>query len=400
MISETAADYYHSRTPSVAREVIRASQISGIEDNSVLAQFTGHLHADVNLYENFIDLFGVKFASPSQLRTLILQILSGGQYERGRAQDLQNPVSPQKCRHPGTRRRGQYRLGKLCAAFGPRKNGQRSQCKLDSPPGDRSRQPIDGRLAVVPAAGEDDRRFYADQIRLLEDDRFPGQPRGNLFRRKVRHADPQTGSGYVSQRDPLGRCHFGQAGRMGLAASLHPHPKGKGHLSNGRFDPAGPLYKTYTPSQYYHRRLLQHQIRRHRSLLQSNQLQPTGGRPFPDRRTHDQRVQPPRTALDLPGLRHPRRGLQGSCGGRVDAAPTTAAQTDGHLPQRRDTAQLGCQRPLGKQHPKLDLLPEAAPRGFRLSRKGSPSTNTSGCTGSAVRSSCGAVTSPRTATYR
>ena len=35
MISETAADYYHSRTPSVAREVIRASQISGIEDNSV-----------------------------------------------------------------------------------------------------------------------------------------------------------------------------------------------------------------------------------------------------------------------------------------------------------------------------------------------------------------------------
>lgn len=64
MISETAADYYHSRTPSVAREVIRASQISGIEDNSVLAQFTGHLHADVNLYENFIDLFGVKFASP------------------------------------------------------------------------------------------------------------------------------------------------------------------------------------------------------------------------------------------------------------------------------------------------------------------------------------------------
>lgn len=64
MISETAADYYHSRTPAVAREVIRASQISGIKDNSMLAQFTGHLHADVNLYEKFIDLFGVKFASP------------------------------------------------------------------------------------------------------------------------------------------------------------------------------------------------------------------------------------------------------------------------------------------------------------------------------------------------
>lgn len=64
MISEASADYYHSKDPKVAREVIRASQISGVEDNTVLAQFTGHLHANVNLYENYIDLFGVKFASP------------------------------------------------------------------------------------------------------------------------------------------------------------------------------------------------------------------------------------------------------------------------------------------------------------------------------------------------
>lgn len=163
MISETAADYYHSRTPSVAREVIRASQISGIEDNSVLAQFTGHLHVDVNSYENFIDLFGVKFASPLQLGTLILQILSGGQYERGRAQDLQNPVSPQKCRHPGTRRRGQYRLGKLCAAFGPRKNGQKVNVNWIRHLAIEADNRLTAELAVVPAAGEDDRRFYADQ---------------------------------------------------------------------------------------------------------------------------------------------------------------------------------------------------------------------------------------------
>lgn len=64
MISEASADYYHSREPKVAREVIRASQISGVEDNTVLAQFTGQLHTNLNLYENYIDLFGVKFASP------------------------------------------------------------------------------------------------------------------------------------------------------------------------------------------------------------------------------------------------------------------------------------------------------------------------------------------------
>ena len=145
---------------------------------------------------------------------------------------------------------------------------------------------------------------------------------------------------------------------MGLTASLRPLSKGEDHLPNGRFDPAGsPLQKHLHGSQHHHRRLLQYQIRRHRSLLQSNQLQPTGGHPLPDRRTYDQRVQSARKALDLPGLRHPGRGLQGCIGNRGDVPQTVAAQTDGHLPQRRDTAQLGRQRPLGKQHPKLDLLP-------------------------------------------
>mgnify|MGYP000178830532 FL=1 len=119
MISETAADYYHSRTPSVAREVIRASQISGIEDNSVLAQFTGHLHADVNLYENFIDLFGVKFASPlsNSGRSFYKYFLVDSTNVKG-ARPTKSGFTP-KVSHPGTRRRGQYRLGKLCAAFGP-----------------------------------------------------------------------------------------------------------------------------------------------------------------------------------------------------------------------------------------------------------------------------------------
>lgn len=64
MISEATADYYHSKHPPLAREVIRASRISGVDDSFSVAQFTGHLHANVNFYDNFIDVFNVQFASP------------------------------------------------------------------------------------------------------------------------------------------------------------------------------------------------------------------------------------------------------------------------------------------------------------------------------------------------
>lgn len=64
MISETRADLYHSRRPAFTREVIRANRVSGVEDTFAISQFTGHLHGDVNFYDNFIDIFNVRFASP------------------------------------------------------------------------------------------------------------------------------------------------------------------------------------------------------------------------------------------------------------------------------------------------------------------------------------------------
>ena len=44
--------------------MIRASRISGVENSEAVAQFTGGMHGDVNFYDNFIDLFDVRFASP------------------------------------------------------------------------------------------------------------------------------------------------------------------------------------------------------------------------------------------------------------------------------------------------------------------------------------------------
>ena len=38
--------------------------MSGINDNASLAQFTGQLHQNVNIYDNFIDLFNMGFVSP------------------------------------------------------------------------------------------------------------------------------------------------------------------------------------------------------------------------------------------------------------------------------------------------------------------------------------------------
>lgn len=64
MISEANADYYYRKSPRVAREVVRASRISGIEEDYTLAQFTGNLHVKVNLYDNYINIFQVNFASP------------------------------------------------------------------------------------------------------------------------------------------------------------------------------------------------------------------------------------------------------------------------------------------------------------------------------------------------
>lgn len=64
MITESNAQYYHQKEPLFSREIIKASRISGIKEDYSLAQFTGHLHAKINLYNNYIDIFNIKFASP------------------------------------------------------------------------------------------------------------------------------------------------------------------------------------------------------------------------------------------------------------------------------------------------------------------------------------------------
>jgi len=62
-ISETLSEVYFKSNPQNRREVIRASKVSGLENASV-TQFLGDMYQRVNIYQNFIDLFGKGFVSP------------------------------------------------------------------------------------------------------------------------------------------------------------------------------------------------------------------------------------------------------------------------------------------------------------------------------------------------
>lgn len=64
LISESTSKYYHRKDPPSNREVIKATRISGIDKNPVLAQFTGNMYVKTNFYDNFINIFQVEIPSP------------------------------------------------------------------------------------------------------------------------------------------------------------------------------------------------------------------------------------------------------------------------------------------------------------------------------------------------
>ena len=64
MISETTSSYHHKSDPASDREVIKATRISGVDNNPVLAQFTGNMYVKTNFYDNFINIFQVEIPSP------------------------------------------------------------------------------------------------------------------------------------------------------------------------------------------------------------------------------------------------------------------------------------------------------------------------------------------------
>ncbi|MHC1702486.1 MAG: DUF5686 family protein [Tenuifilaceae bacterium] len=62
-ISEAISDYHYQREPKVEKEVIKATKISGVNNESV-AQFTGKIYSKINLYDNYINVFDQGLVSP------------------------------------------------------------------------------------------------------------------------------------------------------------------------------------------------------------------------------------------------------------------------------------------------------------------------------------------------
>ncbi len=62
-ITESLSDYYYRSSPKMEKEIIKATKISGVNNESV-AQFTGMIYQNVNIYDNYINIFDQGLVSP------------------------------------------------------------------------------------------------------------------------------------------------------------------------------------------------------------------------------------------------------------------------------------------------------------------------------------------------
>jgi len=62
-MTETLSEVYYRQQPKVRRELIHGSKTSGVENESI-SMFMGDMYQNVNIYDNFLVIFGKNFISP------------------------------------------------------------------------------------------------------------------------------------------------------------------------------------------------------------------------------------------------------------------------------------------------------------------------------------------------
>jgi hypothetical protein len=62
-LTESLSDVYFRKSPKSKKEIIKASKISGV-DNESIAQFMGDMYQNVNIYNNYVVIFDKNFVSP------------------------------------------------------------------------------------------------------------------------------------------------------------------------------------------------------------------------------------------------------------------------------------------------------------------------------------------------
>jgi hypothetical protein len=63
LISESLSQYHYRKNPKSQKEIIKATRVSGIDNESV-SQFAGDMYQQINVYENHLKLLGRDFISP------------------------------------------------------------------------------------------------------------------------------------------------------------------------------------------------------------------------------------------------------------------------------------------------------------------------------------------------
>ena len=63
-LTEVISDYYYQRKPQKRREVIKAANTNGVENESII-KFLGGMDQNVDIYDNFIPVFDKQFVSPA-----------------------------------------------------------------------------------------------------------------------------------------------------------------------------------------------------------------------------------------------------------------------------------------------------------------------------------------------
>ena len=69
-IIESLSDYYYARSPKHKKEIIKATKVSGPENESI-SQYLGDMYQNSNIYDNTINIFGRHFISPTNNNMLL-----------------------------------------------------------------------------------------------------------------------------------------------------------------------------------------------------------------------------------------------------------------------------------------------------------------------------------------
>ncbi|UTW63724.1 carboxypeptidase-like regulatory domain-containing protein [bacterium SCSIO 12741] len=62
-MTESMSDYYYTRIPKRNKEIIKATMVSGVKNESI-QQFLGDMYQNVNIYDNYVKIFNKSFLSP------------------------------------------------------------------------------------------------------------------------------------------------------------------------------------------------------------------------------------------------------------------------------------------------------------------------------------------------